>query len=148
METFALSEEATTSRVEWRSAGATTGEPCVMTSGELQMLRWSAVSLDTELLVSRHCTKCCKGNTISIQQHESFFPLIYISCLSFLGAVAITNARFGQGAALSPIVLDNLGCLGTEARLIQCSSGGIGVHNCNHFEDAGVICPSSQTPGM
>jgi len=72
---------------------------------------------------------------------------IHNTLLFFLGAVAISRAGFGQGAALSSIILDNVGCLGTEARLIQCSNGGIGSHNCAHSEDAGVTCPSSQTPG-
>lgn len=57
-----------------------------------------------------------------------------------IGAVAVTNAGFGQGAAISPILLDNIGCIGSESRLISCSNLGIGNHNCRHIEDAGVRC--------
>lgn len=56
------------------------------------------------------------------------------------GAVAVGNAGFGQGGAQSPILLDNVGCIGSESRLIDCSSNGIGNHNCRHAEDAGIQC--------
>ena len=42
-----------------------------------------------------------------------------------------------------PILLDNVGCLGTESSLLECSHLGIGVYpNCIHYEDAGVRCTS------
>ena len=50
------------------------------------------------------------------------------------------NAHFGQGSG--PILFDDVACIGTEARLIDCSHPGIGVHNCGHTEDAGVVCDS------
>ncbi len=59
---------------------------------------------------------------------------------SFLGSTAFGSARFGQGAALSPILLDDVGCIGSESRLLDCANPGIGRHNCVHGEDAGVRC--------
>ena len=47
-------------------------------------------------------------------------------------------SRFGGGEG--PIHLDNLQCDGREANLLECQSAGIGGHNCDHDEDAGVIC--------
>ena len=64
---------------------------------------------------------------------------IYI-CVAvvYLGpAVALRGAHFGEGTG--SIHLDNLGCTGNESTLLECPST---PHNCLHFEDAGVICPT------
>ncbi|XP_078795055.1 scavenger receptor cysteine-rich domain-containing protein DMBT1-like [Oryzias latipes] len=48
------------------------------------------------------------------------------------------SAHFGQGS--DKIWLDNVACSGSESSLTQCGHNGYGKHNCNHGEDAGVIC--------
>ena len=51
--------------------------------------------------------------------------------VSFLSSFGGGNGRF---------ILDNVVCNGNETRLENCSSRGLGVQDCDHSEDAGIIC--------
>jgi len=55
-------------------------------------------------------------------------------------AVALT-----VGGGEGPIVLDDVHCNGSESKLTDCSA--IYFHNCQHHEDAGVIC-NGENPGF
>lgn len=65
---------------------------------------------------------------------------LFIAHLLFtsIGATATVRASFGQGTGR--ILLDNVACTGSEARLFDCDSNALGSHNCVHAEDAGVEC--------
>ena len=73
--------------------------------------------------------------------------IIDMSCTIIIitsGAVALTyttTAYFGRGSG--GIFLDRVNCDGTESSLISCSSSGVGVHTCDHSQDAGVRCQGS-----
>ncbi len=63
--------------------------------------------------------------------------LMYVNAYS-IGATARCCAGFGQGTG--QIVLDNLGCTGSEPSLFNCTANAVGTHNCAHSEDVGVTC--------
>ncbi|XP_071177691.1 scavenger receptor cysteine-rich domain-containing protein DMBT1-like [Mytilus edulis] len=54
------------------------------------------------------------------------------------GSVPYSDAHFGEG--YGSIVLDDLNCIGTEADIFYCQSNGLFQHDCDHSEDAGVVC--------
>ena len=56
----------------------------------------------------------------------------------------ITSVFFGGGDSFTPIHLDSLRCSGTESTLLNCTHSGIGVTDCRHPEDVGIICQRSQ----
>ena len=49
-------------------------------------------------------------------------------------------ARFGRGSG--EILLDDVGCSGSESTIVNCQYRGWGVEDCSHSEDASVICSS------
>lgn len=61
---------------------------------------------------------------------------------SSIGSIGHSNAAFGEGTGL--ILLDNLRCNGLENKLFDCTKGTVGNTNCQHHQDAGVVC----TPGI
>ena len=58
----------------------------------------------------------------------------YFPCL---GTLPFSAASFNQGTG--PVVLNAVQCVGTEARLTYCASGGV-TSQCTHAKDAGVRC--------
>uniref|UniRef100_A0A665TEX5 SRCR domain-containing protein n=1 Tax=Echeneis naucrates TaxID=173247 RepID=A0A665TEX5_ECHNA len=62
-----------------------------------------------------------------------------LECGEALGATG--NAAFGEGTG--EIFLDDLACSGNEGSFNECQHNGFKKHNCQHSEDAGVICSSN-----
>ena len=59
--------------------------------------------------------------------------------LGYTTAIRISvTAEFGLGTG--QIWLDNVNCRGTESMLSSCTANSWGVHNCDHRDDAGVVC--------
>ena len=64
------------------------------------------------------------------QQHSllCFFP----------DAIPVSRALYGPG--IGDIFYDDVDCTGRESNVTQCDNRGLRVHNCQHSEDAGVLC--------
>lgn len=70
-----------------------------------------------------------------------YYIISNLIILTLSGSYALQRAPYGQGTG--PIWLDNVRCnANIHNRLTDCPANPIGVHNCQHSEDAGVICLS------
>jgi hypothetical protein len=62
-------------------------------------------------------------------------------------ALGFTNAIFGPASYSQPIALDDVVCVGNETTLLDCPrAAAIGVHSCQHSDDASVDC-LGRSPG-
>ena len=67
-----------------------------------------------------------------------FLLMSHFDSISLISvALPVPNAFFGRGTG--PILLDNVGCSGTEQSLVNCTFSRFTQFD-NHFEDAGVRC--------
>lgn len=92
------------------------------------MLEWYVHSLD---MLQQLVNKTGSHN----EYYEVFFTYLSSNCLVANPPVVSTTVAAGTGA----IVLDDVGCIGTESRLFDCRNTM--DHNCVHAEDVGVTCP-------
>ena len=53
-------------------------------------------------------------------------------------AIPVSRAMYGQG--IGYILYDEMDCTGLERNLSDCRSAGLLVNDCQHSEDAGVLC--------
>ena len=73
-----------------------------------------------------------------------FVTLHKVGCTFFnlhflVGAVSVRSSAFGNGTG--PIFFDELHCSGLESNILECESfQPLGLHRCDHGDDAGVMC--------
>ena len=82
-----------------------------------------------------------KWGTVCDDDWDTFDAEVVCRQLGYnLTGDAYHQAYFGQGTG--HIWLDTVQCTGSETHLVNCTNEGIGNHNCEHDEDAGVRCIS------
>ena len=85
---------------------------------------------------------CYHRNKDKVREYLVLFHMRSHFMLLLLGAEPRLSSFFGQGRG--SIFLDDVECIGTELLLTNCTNSGVGVHNCRHLEDAGVVCSGMQ----
>lgn len=65
---------------------------------------------------------------------------------TFADAIAVSRALYGRG--IGDIVYDDVACTGNEENISDCRNRGLLSHNCQHSEDAGVLCKREKGRGM
>ena len=68
-------------------------------------------------------------------EYSNNYILIFIF---HVDVVVLRRSYFGSGSGV--IYLDSVVCNGSERTLQQCTANPVGVHDCDHSEDAGVRC--------
>lgn len=77
--------------------------------------------------------------TVCDDDFDDHSATVICNSLGYRGpARAGKGGQFGSGKG--PIWLDQVGCIGNESSLTKCLHNDWGVHNCEHSEDATVIC--------
>ena len=77
------------------------------------------------------------------------FCSIYYSFVALASSGAPIRGRdhlYGSGVGL--ITLDNVVCTGEETDLLQCDHDGVLTSNCDHNEDAAVVCGSESSSSL
>ena len=81
-----------------------------------------------------HYTQYCQQRSL---------PTISYTVFSILGSIALSDSFFGNGTGR--ILLEEIACLGSESRLIDCTFNNVGVPECSNFLTARVRCSTSST---
>ncbi len=71
--------------------------------------------------------------------HCNYIILILMCSSNYSDSLAAVEGLFGSGEG--PILLDNVQCSGDEESILACRAEELGMTNCRHTEDAGVVCP-------
>ncbi|XP_062609505.1 uncharacterized protein LOC134271297 [Saccostrea cucullata] len=86
--------------------------------------------------------------TVCDDEWDSNEATVVCRMLGFTGGIprAVAQGFFGQGTG--SILMDDVNCTGTENTLASCGFAGYGSNDCDHTEDAGVICHAENSQAL
>ncbi|XP_061177723.1 uncharacterized protein LOC133186505 [Saccostrea echinata] len=86
--------------------------------------------------------------TVCDDEWDSNEAAVVCRMLGFTGGIprAVAQGFFGQGTG--SILMDDVNCTGTESTLASCGFAGYGSNDCDHTEDAGVICHAENSQAL
>ena len=133
----AQNEQLQNSLCELAKLSGQTLADCAPNQGDLRLVDGANVNEGRlEIFVNGNWGTVCDDrwdiNDAAVACRQLGFSGVEAALYQFLGA-------FPQGTG--PINLDDVECLGSEERLLDCVTRlPVGSHNCSHFEDAGARC--------
>ena len=71
------------------------------------------------------------------------YDIQYLYCHADAEALEPTELVYNEVSG--SILLDEVNCTGEESQLLECEHGGIGVHDCSHYQDAGAKCTGERS---
>ena len=81
--------------------------------------------------------------TICDDGFENKDATVICKMFGFEHGIAKAKAHFGEGSG--SIWMDDLECTGDEFNVFDCKHNGWGEHNCEHKEDAGIVCGATSS---
>jgi hypothetical protein len=94
---------------------------------------------DLFIYAHRNTKVCHQSRKIFKNMKIKLITFLYLLCST---AIAVGNSKYGDGTGA--IFMDELQCSGSESSLGDCQFDGYGQHDCDHTEDAGVICNAGE----
>ena len=93
------------------------------------------------MALTHHKIRCIEHLSVVIGPKTAALTLLcillYVKCHG--SQITGVTSYFGWGSG--PILLNNVGCTGSESNLISCTHDPIGeVGDCTHADDVGVMC--------
>ena len=104
---------------------------------QLEIEPWVDFQLDDSLSL-RNCWQRAMIFLAVLRHLKYRTELNVANAVSWTGSQALLRPPLAPTS--DPIFLDHAMCNGSESYLTNCTHRGIGIHDCSHFEDAGVAC--------
>ncbi|XP_052784595.1 uncharacterized protein LOC128220288 [Mya arenaria] len=88
-----------------------------------------------------------RQGTICDDEWDNNDATVICRMMGYSSGEAKVEGRYGPGSDRLEILFDDVDCDGTESSIVKCGHPGLGINNCAHGEDAGVVCYTEEEYG-